>query len=81
MIAENISAPHGFTTRFGGVSSGYLDSLNIGTRRGDDPQNVLKNYEILGQELGFVPEELVLTRHTVPPSSSTPISNGILALD
>ena len=63
-MAENISAPHGFTTRFGGVSSGYLDSLNIGTRRGDDPQNVLKNYEILGQELGFVPEELVLTRQT-----------------
>ncbi|MBQ7340567.1 MAG: peptidoglycan editing factor PgeF [Oscillospiraceae bacterium] len=64
LVAENISAPHGFTTRFGGVSSGYLDSLNIGTRRGDDPQNVLKNYEILGQELGFVPEELVLTRQT-----------------
>ena len=64
MIAENISAPHGFTTRFGGVSSGYLDSLNIGTRRGDDPKNVLENYRILGKELGFAPEDLVLTRQT-----------------
>lgn len=64
MIAENISAPHGFTTRFGGVSSGYLDSLNIGTRRGDDPQNVLENYRILGRELDFQPENLVLTRQT-----------------
>ena len=64
LIAQNISVPHGFTTRFGGVSTGYLDSLNIGTRRGDDPQNVLKNYEILGRELGFSPEDLVLTRQT-----------------
>ena len=64
LTAENISVPHGFTTRFGGVSTGYLDSLNIGTRRGDDPQNVLKNYEILGRELGFSPEDLVLTRQT-----------------
>jgi len=64
LIAENISAPHGFTTRFGGVSSGYLDSLNIGTRRGDDPKNVLENYRILGKELGFAPEDLVLTRQT-----------------
>ena len=64
LVAEHIGVPHGFTTRFGGVSAGYLDSLNIGTRRGDDPQNVLKNYEILGRELGFAPENLVLTRQT-----------------
>ena len=63
-VAEKITVPHGFTTRFGGVSTGCLDSLNIGTRRGDDPQNVLKNYEILGREMGFSPEDLVLTRQT-----------------
>ncbi len=63
-MAEHIGVPHGFTTRFGGVSQGYLESLNIGTHRGDDPENVLKNYEILGKELGFQPENLVLTRQT-----------------
>ncbi len=63
-MAEHIGVPHGFTTRFGGVSQGYLQSLNIGTHRGDDPENVLKNYEILGKELGFQPENLVLTRQT-----------------
>lgn len=63
-MAENIGVSHGFTTRFGGVSTGYLDSLNIGTRRGDDPKNVLENYRILGRELGFSPEDLVLTRQT-----------------
>ena len=63
-VAEDIGAPHGFTTRLGGVSQGHLASLNLGTRRGDDPENVLENYRILGKELGFAPEELVLTRQT-----------------
>ena len=64
LAAESISAPHCFTTRKGGVSKGYLDSLNIGTRRGDDPANVQKNFEILGQAIGFSPECLVLTKQT-----------------
>ena len=62
--AENISAAHCFTTRLGGVSEGHLSSLNLGTRRGDDPENVLENYRILGRAIGFSPEKLVLTRQT-----------------
>lgn len=62
--AENISAAHCFTTRFGGVSEGHLASMNIGTHRGDDPEKVLKNYEILGRAVGFTPEQLVLTKQT-----------------
>lgn len=62
LTAEGISAPHCFTTRFGGVSSGYLSSLNIGTSRGDDPANVLENYHILGSALGFAPENAVLSK-------------------
>lgn len=64
LTAENIAAAHCFTTRFGGVSGGYLASMNIGTRRGDDPENVVENYRILGRALGFAPEKLVLTRQT-----------------
>ena len=64
LCAREIEANHCFTTRFGGVSQGYLASMNIGTRRGDDPKNVLKNYEILGKAIGFDPEKAVLTRQT-----------------
>ena len=64
LTAQNISVPHCFTTRLGGVSHGYLASMNIGSRRGDTPENVQKNYEILGHAIGFSPEQLVLTRQT-----------------
>jgi YfiH family protein len=64
LIAENISAPHGFTTRKGGVSQGHLASMNIGTRRGDAPENVFKNYEILGNAIGFDPKKSVHTKQT-----------------
>ena len=64
LTAENIAVPHCFTTRLGGVSKGHLASMNIGVHRGDDPENVQKNYEILSQALGFSPEKLVLTRQT-----------------
>lgn len=60
LVAEGISVPHAFTTRLGGVSEGYLESLNIGFHRGDDPSRVLENYEILGNALGFSPENMVL---------------------
>ena len=62
--AGSILAPHAFTTRLGGASSGYLDSLNLGIHRGDKPENVLKNYEILGNALGFIPEQTVLSKQT-----------------
>ncbi len=64
MTAEGICAPHCFTTRLGGVSTGDLSSLNLGTRRGDDPGNVLENYRILGNAIGFDTKKLVLTKQT-----------------
>lgn len=64
LTAEGISVPHCFSTRFGGVSDGYLSSLNLGIHRGDKPENVLKNYEILGEALGFDVKDLVFTRQT-----------------
>ena len=64
LTAEGISVPHCFTTRFGGVSSGYLESLNIGIHRGDEWETVLKNYKILGDALGFDPRKVVLSHQT-----------------
>ena len=53
---------HCFSTRHGGVSEGALSSLNLGTHRGDLPENVRENYRILGAAAGFTPEETVFTR-------------------
>ena len=64
LTAQGISVPHCFTTRLGGVSAGYLGSLNLGLHRGDDPRNVEENFRILSRALGIQPEQLVLTRQT-----------------
>lgn len=64
LTADGISVPHCFTTRFGGVSRGDLESLNIGIHRGDAWENVLKNYDILGGALGFDPQNAVLSHQT-----------------
>ena len=62
LTAENISVPHCFTTRYGGVSEGSQASLNLAVGRGDSGENVEKNLRILGNALGFDPEKLVMTR-------------------
>ena len=61
LISETISVPHGFTTRPGGVSRGYLESLNLGMHRGDTPENVQENYRRLAAAIGFDLSHLVLT--------------------
>ena len=53
---------HCFSTRFGGVSGGYLASLNLGAHRGDRPENVRENYRLLGAAVGFRPEQTVFTK-------------------
>ena len=64
LTAEGITCPHGFTTRFGGVSEGIFDSLNIAIKEGETEDNVRRNLQILGNALGFGLEDLVLTRQT-----------------
>ena len=64
LCAESIEAPHCFTTRYGGVSEGVCSSMNIGTHRPDKWENVLKNYEILAENVGFDVNKLVLTHQT-----------------
>ena len=80
--AENISVPHCFTTRLGGVSQGHLASMNIGIHRGDSEQNVLKNYQILGSAIGFDVENTVLTTQThtdiIRPVTAQDAGTGLL---
>ena len=64
LTAEGISAAHCFTTRFGGVSTGPLESMNIAIKLDETEENVAENFRILGNALGFEISDLVLTRQT-----------------
>lgn len=64
LTADTIQVPHCFSTRYCGVSEGSLASMNLGIHRGDKPKNVLENYKILGNALGFRLTDLVFTRQT-----------------
>lgn len=61
---DALTPAHCFSTRLGGVSEGHLSSLNLGIHRGDKPANVLENYRILGNAVGFELKDLVFTRQT-----------------
>ena len=56
LTAEGISVPHGFTTRYGGVSVGTQSSLNLAFGRGDTMENVEENLRRLGAAVGFDPD-------------------------
>lgn len=55
---------HCFSTRYGGVSEGSLASLNLGTNRGDAPENVAENYARICTAIGVEPGSLVFARQT-----------------
>ena len=60
--AETLSAPHAFSTRLGGVSTGYLESLNLSVRRGDAAENVRENWRRLGEAAGMDLREVVYAK-------------------
>ena len=60
--APTIKARHAFSTRFGGVSSGHLASLNLGSNRGDAQENVFENYRLLGEATGIDVYRMAFTK-------------------
>ncbi len=62
--APNISVPHGFTTRHGGVSSAPYDTLNLGLHRGEAEPNVMENHRRLARAVGYDVENLVMSHQT-----------------
>ena len=52
MRSSVLPARHAFTTRFGGVSKGPFESLNLGSNRGDDPAAVRENYRRVAALMG-----------------------------
>jgi len=59
MTSPNIATTHAFTTKFGGVSSGIYESLNLAQRSGDDIGNVRENYSRLCCALGISTGDIV----------------------
>lgn len=52
---------HGFSTRLGGVSEGYLGSMNLSFTRGDDREHVLENHRRFAKALGYDENRLVFS--------------------
>lgn len=57
-----ITCKHAFSTRTGGISTGIYDSLNLGKKTGDDPQNIKKNWELFGEATGIPTEKIVCAK-------------------
>ena len=52
--SEILSAPHGFSTRVGGVSKlPHTSSLNLAFGRGDETDTVLENLRLFAEAVGF----------------------------
>lgn len=62
MCSDKIKARHGFTTRYGGVSTGDFESLNLGSNRGDEPQAVRENYRRLCAVFGVGEDDCAVTK-------------------
>nr|WP_300129625.1 peptidoglycan editing factor PgeF [uncultured Butyricicoccus sp.] len=59
---DRLPVRHAFTTKRGGVSQGDCESLNFGFQRGDKPENVRRNYEILADTLQIPFGRMTLTQ-------------------
>lgn len=62
--SDKTDVVHGFTTRLGGISEGVYESLNLGVRTEDNPENVSENYRRLKNALGIHSLVLAKQEHT-----------------
>ena len=63
-FAETGLVTQAFSTRLGGVSSGYYATLNFGMLTKDDRENVLENYHRMAAALGTKEERMVLSHQS-----------------
>ena len=61
-MADHQEILNGFTTRYGGGSTGPYESLNLNFFREDQPANVLQNFKILSAEIGVDLKDMVLSK-------------------
>ena len=62
MRSDLIPLRHAFTTRYGGVSEGYLSSLNLISNHGDEPQNIAENFRRVSTMMGVGPNDCAVTK-------------------
>lgn len=61
--SDSIAVPHGFSTRYGGVSTPpHLASMNLGMNLGDDPESVRENYRRICGAIGAPQSGIVYTK-------------------
>lgn len=63
--SSNITCPHGFSTRTGGVSTGMFESLNLGMNRGDDEKLVKENWDRFLRACNMDPDN-IYDRNSIP---------------
>ncbi|MGF0032748.1 peptidoglycan editing factor PgeF [Bariatricus sp. SGI.154] len=64
MLENTGVVKHGFSTRLGGVSTGYCATMNISTTRGDDPKAVEENRRRIASAIGVEVADLTYTHQT-----------------
>lgn len=60
-----------FSTRFGGVSEGPFESLNLGILTEDQPASVVENRRRLATAIGIAPERVAIGRQVHGPDLQT----------
>ncbi len=53
-----------FSTRLGGISSDYYSSMNLGFKNGDNIDNVIKNLDIISNEMNIDSKKIILANQT-----------------
>lgn len=51
---------HAFSSREGGISTGYYSSMNLGIKTPDERNNILENYRIFCETIGVSRDEVVI---------------------
>ena len=62
MSSDILGTRNAFTTRFGGVSTGIFESLNLGSKTGDPQVNVAENYRRVCALMGAGVDDCVVTK-------------------
>lgn len=82
---DELGVINGFTRRTGGVSRGKITGFNFGFRVGDDPDDVLMNYKLLAEDMGFDVNRTVCARqqHTdnIRIVSEADCGKGVIVVD
>ena len=61
-LADTGIIKHCFSTRKGGISSGFFNSMNLGYERGDDDANVHENYRRICDAAGLSRKNIIMSK-------------------